>query len=203
MTLQITRKNPIYQRKKLKRAIFTFIGICLTWFLLHTAYVMFDGLRDHLQPVDLAVVLGNKVEVTGVPSPMLTARLERTVELYQQGYFKKVLVSGGLGKEGYDEALVMKDYLIQRGVPEAVILVDSEGDNTYKTAANTAALMEGTDFNSIMVISQYFHITRIKLAFSKVGIQVDAWAHGYYFSLRDVYSLIREFAGYYVYWLRY
>jgi vancomycin permeability regulator SanA len=48
----------------------------------------------------LALVLGSKVEQEGTPSPRLRARLDRTLELFRDGWFAFIIASGGLGKEG-------------------------------------------------------------------------------------------------------
>lgn len=173
------------------------------WFLIHNLYLLVDGLSDRIATVNLGVVLGNKVELSGEPSLRLKARLDKALELYEEGYLENILVSGGVGVEGFDEALVMKDYLVNKGVPEEHVFVDSHGNNTYLTAKHTKALMEEMGYDTVMIISQYYHITRTKLAFSKFGMKGAYSAHGDFFEWRDGYSILREFVGYYVYWIRY
>lgn len=179
------------------------IPVIILWFLLHIALIVIDGLKDEIAIVDTAVVLGNKVELNGEPSKRLKSRLDRAIELYKKNYFKYIIVSGGIGKEGFDEAKVMRDYLIKNGVNKENIIVDSKGNNTYFTALNSKKISDDKGFNSIMVISQYFHISRTKLAFSKVGFRKVYSAHAYYFGIKDIYSLIREFFAYYKYLLAY
>src|SRR5690348_5039955 len=79
--------------------------------------LVFAGLHDRVGKADIALVLGNTVNPDGTPSPRLRARLDKTLELYRAGYFPEVIASGGVGKEGYDEASVMRDYLVSRGIP--------------------------------------------------------------------------------------
>ena len=88
------------------------------------------GLHEDYQPSDAGVVFGNKVEPSGEPSPSLASRLDKTIKLYRLGYFPAVIVSGGMGKEGWDEAQVMADYLANQGIPRSAILVDHAGNNT-------------------------------------------------------------------------
>ncbi|MTI70529.1 MAG: YdcF family protein [Firmicutes bacterium] len=171
----------------------------MLWFCIHIVIIVSDGISDNLYSVDVGVVLGNKVEVTGKPSKRLQSRLDRAVELYKKGYFKQVIVSGGIGKEGFDEAKVMKNYMVQSGVPEKSIILDNKGNNTFMTAENSKLIMDEIGFNSVMVISQYYHITRTKLAFEKVGIDKVYTAHAKIFEIRDLYSLTREFFAYYKY----
>ena len=145
------------------------------------------------------MVLGNKVELDGKPSKRLQGRLDRAVELYEKEYFKYVLVSGGTGKERWDEATVMKSYLVEQGVPDEIVLLDQEGYNSFMTAQNTKTIMNEMDLNSATIISQFYHMTRTKLAFRKVGFDKVYTAHAKYFEIRDVYSLFREFFAYYKY----
>lgn len=170
--------------------------------LLGIGLLLWDGLSDDLRKADVALVLGNKVETDGTPSARLKARLDRTVELYRQSYFPWIIVSGGIGKEGFDEAIVMRDYLASHGIPADQILLDNQGINTWESARSTQALCERHGFKSVMVISQYFHIARSKLALRKFGIGEISDAHAHYFEWRDLYSTVREAAGYPAYLVR-
>ena len=169
------------------------------WFIIHTAFIVIDGLNDELKPVEIAVVLGNKVEDNGQPSERLKARLDKSVELYDGGYYTFIIVSGGIGKEGFDEAKVMRSYLIDKGIPENKIIEDNNGYNSYMTAQNTSKIMDELKFDSVMIITQYFHISRTKLAFRKMDIEEVYSAHAEIFEFRDIYSIIREFPAYYKY----
>lgn len=173
------------------------------WFLIHTTFTIIDGLNDELKPADVAVVLGNKVEVNGQPSNRLIARLDTSVELYNGGYFTIIIVSGGIGKEGFDEARVMKSYLVDKGIPEDKIIEDNNGYNSYMTAQNTSKIIDDLELDSVMVITQYFHVSRTKLAFRKMDIKEVYAAHANIFEFRDIYSIIREFPAYYKYLFKY
>ena len=164
--------------------------------------LIIDGLTDDLHPADVAVVLGNKVERNGEPSERLRARLDRAVELYNRGFFPNVIVSGGLGKEGFDEAVVMKAYMVGQGVPDETVLLDSEGWTTSDTAKNARRIMSERDWKSAMVISQYFHMSRSRLAFERQGISPVYTAHAHYFAWGDLYSAPRDTVAYLVYYLR-
>lgn len=192
-----------YWEELMKKNIIKLFVIILCWLSIHTAYITYDGLNDDIQACDVAVVLGSKVNPNGTLSKSLKGRLERTLELYNKGYFESIIVSGGLGKEGHDEAVVMKEYLVENGVDPEFVYVDSQGINTMATAENTVKISADNDFKSYMVISQFFHISRIKLAFKTVGIEDVYHAHSTLFTFRDIYSVIREFPGYYKYLLDY
>lgn len=165
-------------------------------------FIVLSGLRDDVQVSDVGIVLGSKVMADGTPSPRLQARLDRAVELYRQGMFAHVIVSGGKGVEGYSEAVVMARYLSERQVPRDAILLDEHGDDTEATAINSAAIMKAHGFKSALVVTQYFHIVRCRYALRGAGIAPVHAAHARYFDARDVYSTAREVVALPVYWLR-
>ena len=80
-----------------------------------------DGLSDHIRKSDVAIIFGSKVNPGGMLSSRLAARLDKGIELYRKGMFNYIIVSGGIGKEGIDEAVAMKTYLLAHQIPAAVI----------------------------------------------------------------------------------
>ncbi|MGB8645179.1 MAG: YdcF family protein, partial [Anaerolineae bacterium] len=164
---------------------------------------IWDGLHDRLAPADLAVVLGNKVEQNGQPSWGLQTRLDKALQLYQNQTVKKILVSGGMGHEGFDEAEVMRLYLQARGVPAASIIADHQGDDTYLTAQHTRDLMRQEGLDSIVIVTHYYHIARTRLAMERFGIQKIYTAHAdAFFELSNLLNIGREFLAFYYYWIR-
>lgn len=164
--------------------------------------IVFDGLTDDIQKSDAIVILGNKVEIDGTPSPTLQSRLEKGLELYEKHLAPLVIVSGGLGKEGFEEAEVMQRYLISHGIRKKMIIVDNQGLDTYLTAQNTKNILKERDLTSVIVVTNYFHISRTKLAFKKSGITTIYSVHANYFWIGDVKSIPRELIGYVYYFFR-
>jgi vancomycin permeability regulator SanA len=163
--------------------------------------ILLDGLTDNVSKSDVGIVLGSEVMADGTPSARLRARLDKAAELFQQGMFKYVIVSGGTGKEGHSEARVMADYLAgQKKVPREAIILDEYGNNTQATARNSAAIMKAHSLTSAVVISQYFHITRTRYAFRRAGVAMTSTAHARYLEMRDLYSIAREAIALPVYW---
>jgi len=168
-----------------------------TWVLVHTLLITWDGLRNSQQRADIAVILGNKVNEDGTLSQRLTQRLACGLALYRSGRVPRLLVSGGLGKEGFYEGTKMRDYLRAHGVPNSAIIVDNAGNNTEQTVRNTARLQPVQHFRSVLVVSQFYHISRTKLLFRQAGFTSVSSASPLYFEWRDIYSLLREFVAYY------
>lgn len=180
--------------KKFIKIIFLFFGI---WFLVHSIFIIFDGLNDKNNKADVAVVLGNKINEDGTLSARLQARLDKGIELYINGRVKKIIVSGGLGKEGFWEGTKMKEYLIENQIPNQNIFVDNYGNDTEKTVENSIRILDSLHFKSAICVSQYFHQTIIKMLFRKQGFQNIESASPFYFEWRDFYSIFREFFAFY------
>lgn len=184
--------------KNRKRTFKIFISILLLWVCGHLIFIIIDGLTDKNNHADIAVVLGNKVNEDGTLSDRLEKRLECGLNLYNSGRVKKILVSGGLGKEGFHEGDKMREYLIKHNVPDSVIIVDNLGSNTLATVYNTLKLKDSLNFQSLIVVSQYFHLTRTKMLFRKFHFENVSGVSPKYFELRDIYSLLREFVAFYM-----
>lgn len=181
--------------KKIKRFIFILI-LPFAACLLALTILVSSGLKDHVGKADVALVFGNTVNPDGKPSARLRARLDKALELYRAGYFPTIIVSGGIGIEGYDEAKVMRDYLVSQGISDENIIMDNEGKNTADSAKNTLRFLQETNNKSVFVISQYFHVPRACLILKRYGISTVYSAHPNYFEWRDVYSALREVVGY-------
>ncbi|MPM30579.1 hypothetical protein SDC9_77129 [bioreactor metagenome] len=169
----------------------------MLWFAIHELIIIVDGLRDEKVNCEFAVILGSKVNEDGTLSRRLKARLDAGLELYKAHVVRKLFVSGGTGKEGFPEGDKMAEYLIEHGVEAKDIVIDNQGITTRKTAENFAE--QFPDCKSVIVVSQYFHISRCKLAMRKAGIENVSGVHAHCFELRDLFSLFREFFAWYVY----
>ena len=173
------------------------LGVLAAWVLVHTLLITWDGLHDRQQRADIGVILGNKVNEDGTLSERLTQRLACGLALYRSGRVGRLLVSGGLGKEGYYEGTKMRDYLRAHGVPDTAIIVDNAGNTTQQTVRNTAQLQPVLHFRSVLVVSQFYHLSRTKMLFRQAGFTEVSGVSPVYFELRDGYSLLREFVAYY------
>ncbi|MFT3935047.1 MAG: YdcF family protein [Chitinophagaceae bacterium] len=180
--------------------------ILLLWVLVHVIYITIDGVNDYKGNADVAVVLGNKVLADGSLSSWLRGRVDRALLLYKEGRVKKIYVSGGKGNEEtafYPEGNAMKNYLVAHGVPEADVIADNDGQNTYLTAKDFLAWNKDKHYNSVIVVSQFYHITRTKYIFRKLGFKNVYNASSTRYSILDIISTLREVPAFYKYVLAY
>ena len=171
----------------------------LAWFFLHCLWVVHEGLRNYAGKADVAVVLGNTVFDDGSLSPWLRGRVEEALDLYKEGQVKKVFVSGGIGKNHWPEGDCMKNYLVSKGVNSADIMSDNYGDNSYFTARHFVDLNKQENYNSAIVVTSFYHITRSKYIVRKLGFQNVEGAYARTFFWADWFGLTREFVAFYKY----
>jgi vancomycin permeability regulator SanA len=172
-------------------------------FLFPLAQVFFFGMTDYRRPADVAVVFGAQVHEDGRPSTSLRDRMATAEELYKSGLVKRIIVSGGVGESGYNEALVMRDMAKKAGVPADEIVVDSNGVNTAATVADTVPFFGGKGWQRILVVSQFYHLPRIKLAYQRAGWDVLTVPAGTSTPIAQTPALaLREVPAFWVYYLR-
>ncbi|MGO4701669.1 YdcF family protein [Dyella sp. 2RAB6] len=177
------------------------LGVLL-WFAAALA-LAFAGLSTRpVAPADLALVLGNTVGPGNRPLPRLRSRLEAALALYRRGGCRMLMVSGGVEEDGRDEAAGMKQWLIEQGVPAEAIVEDRHGDNTRASARNARAWLDAHGQRSVVVVSQYFHLPRARLAIRQEGLVDAGGAYTRRLYARDVYSSMREVLGYLAYGAR-
>lgn len=141
--------------------------------------------------VDCILVLGAGIRGNS-PSPMLEDRLLTSIELYNNHKSSKIIVSGDHGKNDYDEVNVMKDYLIEHGIPSEDIFMDHAGFSTYDSIYRAKNIFES---KKIIIVSQEYHLYRALYISRKLDIEaygVSANLRKYMFQIkRD----IREIAA--------
>lgn len=165
-------------------------------FLMAMLAIAVSGMNDQIGYGDVIIVPGNTVGPDGKPSPRLKARLEAALMLFREQRAQFIFVSGGIGKEGFDEAESMSSYLIECGVPRASVIRDNLGVDTAATAKNAALFLKAKGLHTALVATQYFHVPRTILALERNGIKVTGNLHPHFFELRDVYSVAREVVAY-------
>ena len=98
--------------------------------------------------------------------------MDTAVALYKDRLVKKVLVSGGVGDSGYNEALVMRDMAVKAGIRREDVIVDSSGVNTEATVRHSIPFFGAEPLPRVLAVSQFYHLPRIKLAYQRAGWDV-------------------------------
>lgn len=107
-------------------------------------------------------------------------RLTHTLQLYRMGIINKILISGGSGRLidiGSKEADQLKSFLLLAAVPDSVIVIENQSDNTYQSAVEVKKILDRVDPNaSCLLITSGYHLPRANACFEKAGIKADLFA---------------------------
>ncbi|HMD49041.1 MAG TPA: YdcF family protein [Bryobacteraceae bacterium] len=131
-----------------------------------------QSLVDEARPADAIIVLG-AAEYRGKPSPVLQARLNHALFLYLKGLAPRIITTGGAGGDPvFTEGSVGRSYLSDHGVPPEAIVVEREAGSTAQSVAAVAEIMRRMNLKSAVVVSDGYHIFRVKRMLESSGIQV-------------------------------
>ena len=108
-----------------------------------------------MEKTDVIIVLGHRLLPGDQPSEDLKKRIDRAVELWKETGAPLIMPCGGLTWERTrTEAEVMKEMLMERGVPEAVIQLEDKSRITLENMTNAFDLV-GPDRRVAIVSSDY------------------------------------------------
>ena len=126
---------------------------------------------DQTRPADVAVVLG-AAQFDGTPSPVLAARLDRALELWNDGTVAYVATTGS-NQEGdrFTEGFSGYVYLREAGVPEGAILTIIDGADTYQQISASWVQMQERELTTALLVSDGYHSHRLRSIADEVGVE--------------------------------
>ena len=149
----------------------------------------FSNIND-VPTMQTALLLGTnpKTRDGKRPSSFYLARINATAELYKHEKFRQLIISGDK-REGYDEPQTMRHDLIERGVPDSIIMMDGQG---YRTLLSLRNSKQYFGIHDMIIISQKWHNERSifladKMNIKAVGYNADDVSHP-----RAIWTHIRE-----------
>jgi len=153
------------------------VGSLLLYFLVSLVQVWNTGRDDSFlrsrRTVDAIVVLG-AAQYDGRPSPQLRARLDHVVRLWNVPVAPLVVVTGGkqIG-DRFTEAEASRDYLVSKGVPVEVIVIESRGTSTYQSLEAVRDEARLNQWNDVVLVSDPYHLKRAQLVASELGMAAE------------------------------
>lgn len=152
------------------------------------------------QNLESAVVLGAAVWSKDTPSPLFRARIEKALELYNKNFFKKILLTGGSAPGELSEAVVAFNFLKDMGVDKKNLNYEEETSTTAEQIKFVALKFDKE--NSIVIISDAFHLARVLQISEFFDVQTIAAASEYSISWEKLlYYRIRESIALLIFWL--
>lgn len=142
------------------------------WVAWVESQIRYYAAHDQARPASAIAVFG-AAEYDGRPSPVLRARLDHGLALYQQKIAPLIITLGGGDPADRDsEGGVGRDYLMAHGVPDSAIIAETESVNTEQSARRLAVIARANHLRSIVVVSDGTHLFRVHAICSSLGLNV-------------------------------
>ena len=159
---------------RLLRAGIVVGAVVIGYFAFNLVQVWQASRDDGASRAGAIVVLG-AAQYDGKPSPVLRARLDHAVELYERGLAPLVAVTGGRQPgDRATEASAAAGYLIGRGVPESSLRLESGGENSWQSLAATARFLQEEGVEEVILVSSPYHALRTEHIAREVGLHGHA-----------------------------
>jgi uncharacterized SAM-binding protein YcdF (DUF218 family) len=124
---------------------------------------------DQARPAESIVVLG-AAQYDGHPSPVLRARLDHAVDLWNRHMAQIVILTGGRGLgDTTSEAAVGRGYVRRHGIPDAAILLENEGRTTRASLLAVSRMLSSRGMKTAILVSDPFHMLRLWILSRRFG----------------------------------
>lgn len=145
------------------------LAIIAVWAVSMAAVLIFSAI-DQARPADSIVVLG-AAQYDGRPSPVLRARLDHGIDLWNRGMGKVLVVTGGKGYgDTTSEADVGRSYAKKHGIPDTAILLENKGRTTRESMLAVSRLLEQRGSKTAILVSDPFHMLRLSIIGRRFGM---------------------------------
>ena len=129
------------------------------------------GKLDEKAHCDVAIILGAATSGEKV-SPVYRERVNHGIWLFENGYVDYLILTGGVGKGNEkSDAYVAKQYAIEKGVPEQVLLIEEKSKITEENLEYAKEIMDAFSMDTAIIVSDPLHMKRAMLMAKDYGIE--------------------------------
>lgn len=158
------------KRKKLN-VILIFILMLVVYIVGNVVSICTYSNNNEKCEADVAIVLGAATYQEEV-SPVYRERLNHGIELYKEGYVKKIIVTGGVSEGNeHSDAYVAKQYVISQGVEQGDVLLEEMSTITQENLENAKVIMDEKEYKTAIIVSDPLHMKRAMLLAKDEGIK--------------------------------
>jgi uncharacterized SAM-binding protein YcdF (DUF218 family) len=152
-----------------RRVLTIIVVVVFVLWVISAATVLIWSSRDEAQPAQVIVVLG-AAQYAGKPSPVLRARLDHALDLWDRHLASLLILTGGTGAgDTTSEAAVGRNYARRHGVPDSAILVENAGRTTSESMRAVAGMLEVRGLQTALLVSDPFHMLRLRILARRFG----------------------------------
>ena len=125
---------------------------------------------QHLPQKDHAIViLGYALADDGSMRQPLMERLKVGLAIAKQYPHSKIIVTGGVPKQGITEAEAMSNWLISQGIKKDRIILEDKSTDTVENALFTTAILEKEGIKDVTLVTSASHMRRALTVFKEAS----------------------------------
>ena len=137
----------------------------------------FTSITDDMETIDTDAIvvlsgggntLGNNTNTIDIVSTHTAYRILEAHRLHKKLPKVPIILSGGIGDLltlSISESELMRKELLELGVKDSLLLMESDSQNTYEQAINVAKLMTRLDMKSFVLVTSHTHMKRALATF--------------------------------------
>ena len=153
----------------IRRILTIVVVLSFSLWLISAAAVLVWSARDEARPAQAIVVLG-AAQYAGKPSPVLRARLDHALDLWNRHLASLLILTGGTGEgDTTSEAAVGRTYVRKHGVPDSAIVEENAGRTTSESMRAVAGMLEVRGLQTALLVSDPFHMLRLRILARRFG----------------------------------
>jgi vancomycin permeability regulator SanA len=161
-------------RRRILLGIGAFVLLVVGYFAVTFVQVWMASRHDAAQPVQAIIVLG-AAQYNGRPSPVLQARLDHAVDLYEKKIAPIIVLTGGNQPgDRYTEAYAGSVYLRKAGIPSDALQLETGGRNSWQSLAATARFLKQEGIREVVLVTSPYHSLRVVHIAAEVGLDGHA-----------------------------
>lgn len=166
-----TNSGPSEFRKTTRIIILVLLLFSLLVFLIMARVQFKYGSKivdpESLTPPNVALVFGAGLKARGVPGVVLQDRVLSAIRLYQEGRVGRFIMSGDNSTANHNEVQAMKNFAMDNGLPEEIMLFDHAGLSTFDSCKN---VKDQFGLTKVVLVTQKYHLRRALYICNESGL---------------------------------
>ncbi len=156
--------------KKRFKILTATVALTVVYLVINVISICSFSTKDQKLKSDVAIILGASTR-NGEVSPVYRERINHGIDLYNEGYVDRLIVTGGIGKgNSQSDAYVAKEYAVLMGIPPDAVLTEDVSTITQENLENAKIIMDENKYTTAIIVSDPLHMRRAMLLAKDVGI---------------------------------
>lgn len=130
--------------------------------------------KDPLNKADAIIILSGGWESAGKLGRSTMERYNYGIQLFQKGYGRHLIFSGGNLWGNPSEAGEMAEMAVSDGFPDQAVIIEDSSETTWQNTLFVKKILLERELDSVILVTSPYHTLRAKTMFKDKGINTAA-----------------------------